>query len=266
MQTILIEESGLGRVADPVAGSGGFEALTEDIGAKAWALFQDMEKQGGLYAALLSGSFQSQVAERAADRNKRIGRRSLPLTGTSEFPNLAEAPVDVLAPFPSATSATSWPIALPRLEPTRDAMPFEALRDRSDTLLATTGQRPGIFLASLGTAADFTARAMFAKGLFEAGGIEAIGNDGFANETDLAAAFAASGARIACLCSSDAVYAERAVAAAAALQAAGVQKLWLAGRPGSLQAEWNAAGIADFIFAGCDAVAALTLAQDVASA
>ena len=160
----------------------------------------------------------------------------------------------------------SWPIAFPRLVARRDAQAFEDLRDKSDALLASTGRRPRIFLANLGSAAEFTARAMFARSLFESGGVETIGNEGFESDADLSAAFAASGASLACLCSSDAVYAERAVPAARALQAAGARKLWLARRPGSLQAEWNAAGVEDFIFAGCDAIAVLTLAQDAASA
>ena len=47
-------------------------------------------------------------------------------------------------------------------------------------MLAQTGARPKIFLANLGKPADFTARATFAKNFFEAGGIEAVTNDGFA--------------------------------------------------------------------------------------
>ena len=266
MQTILIEEAGLGRVADPVAGAGGFESLTDEISDKAWALFQDMEKAGGLYDALATGAFQSKVGDCATERARRIAKRSLPLTGTSEFPNLAEAPVEVLAPLPVIAPAMSWPIAFPRLVARRDAQAFEDLRDKSDALLASTGRRPRIFLANLGSAAEFTARAMFARSLFESGGVETIGNEGFESDADLSAAFAASGASLACLCSSDAVYAERAVPAARALQAAGARKLWLARRPGSLQAEWNAAGVEDFIFAGCDAIAVLMLAQDAASA
>ena len=265
-QTILIEESGLGRVADPVAGAGGFEALTDEIGQAAWGLLQQIENEGGLFASLEKGALQGRIAETAAARAKRISRRALPLTGTSEFPNLAEAPVEVLAPLSDASAAMEWPIKVPPLVATRDGLAFEALRDRSDAVLASKGSRPKLFLANLGTAADFTARAMFAKSLFEAGGIEALTNEGFADDALLASAFVASGAKVACLCSSDALYGERALAAARALKAAGATRLWLAGRPGASQAEWNAAGINDFIFAGCDAITMLTTALDAASA
>jgi len=143
------------------------------------------------------------------------------------------------------------------LPPMRLAAPFEALRDKSDTRLKRDGARPKIFLANLGTAADFTARASFAKSFFETGGIEAIDTQGFADPAALATAFRASGAAIACLCSSDKAYAEHAVAAAKALQAAGARHIYLAGRPGEQEAALREAGIGDFIFAGGDALAML---------
>src|SRR5581483_1887496 len=110
---------------------------------------------------------------------------------------------------------------------------------------------------NLGTAAEFTARATFAKSFFETGGIEAVDNEGFADPAALAAAFKASGAALVCLCSTDKAYASHAVAAAGALQAAGARHIYLAGRPGEQEASYRSAGIGDFIFAGCDALATL---------
>jgi len=134
---------------------------------------------------------------------------------------------------------------------------FEALRDKSDTRLKSTGARVKIFLANLGTPADFTARATFAKSFFETGGIEALDTQGFSDPAALAAAFKASGAAVACLCSSGKVYAAQAGAAAKALQAAGATHIYLAGRPGEQEAGLRAAGVGDFIFAGGDALAML---------
>ena len=139
----------------------------------------------------------------------------------------------------------------------RLAAPFEALRDKSDAMLKGSGARPKVFLANLGTPADFTARATFAKSFFETGGIEAVDTEGFADPAALAAAFKASGAAMACLCSSDKVYAGQAAAAAKALQAAGARHIYLAGRPGEQEAALRAAGVSDFIFAGGDALATL---------
>ncbi len=144
----------------------------------------------------------------------------------------------------------------------RLAEPFERLRDRSDAQLKSSGKRPSVFLANLGSPADFTARATFARSFFEAGGIAAIEGQGSlkagsSEATALAAAFKASGAPLACLCSSDKVYASDAIAAAKALHAAGARHIYLAGRPGEQEADLRGAGISGFVFAGSDALAML---------
>jgi methylmalonyl-CoA mutase len=144
----------------------------------------------------------------------------------------------------------------------RLAEPFETLRDKSDPILAKSGARPKVFLANLGKVADFTARAMFAKNFYEAGGIEALGNDGFKDQAAMIAAFKASGAKLACLCSSDAVYALQAAEAAKALTAAGAT-VHLAGRPGENEQNWRQAGVNSFIFVGCDVVSTLQAAHDI---
>ena len=76
------------------------------------------------------------------------------------------------------------------------------------------------------------------------------------------AAFKASGAKLACLCSSDQIYAREAVAAAQALRREGAS-VWLAGRPAALERELTQAGVCDFIFVGCDALAALRRVHDL---
>ena len=83
--------------------------------------------------------------------------------------------------------------------------------------LPKTGARPKVFLANLGKLSDFTARATFAKNFYEAGGIEAVTNDGFKSQADMVAAFKASSAKLACLCSSDKVYGSEAPGAVKAL-------------------------------------------------
>ena len=119
-----------------------------------------------------------------------------------------------------------------------------------------------MFLANLGTPTDFTARATFAKSFFEAGGIEAIDGPGFADPGELALAFTASGAQLACLCSSDKVYAERAEISAQALQQVGARHIYLAGLPSQSEAAFRRAGICSFIHVGCDALATLNAAYN----
>ncbi len=257
-QLVLLEESNLARVADPAAGSGGIETLTRELCEAAWSLFQETEKAGGIFAALEQNLVQRKVAATRKAREANIAKRRDVLTGASEFPNLHEVGVAVLdaTPIPLASYGEAK-FKFDALPPMRLAAPFEALRDKSDATLKKSGARPKIFLANLGTAAEFTARAAFARSFFETGGIEAIDSGGFSDPAALAAAFSTSGAAMACLCSSDKVYAGHAAAAAKALQAAGARHIYLAGRPGDQEPALRAAGVGDFIFAGGDALATL---------
>ena len=257
-QLILLEEANLWRVADPAAGAGGFEALTDALAEQAWELFQEIEREGGLPASLGAGAFQGRIAVTRAERDRSLARRKDALTGVSEFPDLREGDVGVLLPLPATADGAEEPLALPSR---RAAEPFERLRDASDAVLARTGARPKVFLANLGPIAAFTARATFAKNLFEAGGIEAVSNDGFGSHEELAEAFRSSGAALSCLCSSDEIYATQAATAAEALKAAGVRRLYLAGRPGPLQEPLDRAGVDEYVFAGCDALKALEAAH-----
>jgi methylmalonyl-CoA mutase len=257
-QLVLLEESNLAKVSDPAAGSGGIEMLTKQLCEAAWALFQEIEKAGGLFASLEQNLIQRKVAATRAVREANIAKRRGVLTGASEFPDLHEDSAAVLDAKPVALAPYGdAKFKFDALPPMRLAAPFEALRDKSDSELKSSGARPKIFLANLGTPADFTARATFAKSFFETGGIEAIDTQGFTDPAALAAAFKASGAAMACLCSSGKTYAGHAEAAAKALQAAGARHIYLAGRPGGAEAALRAAGVGDFIFAGGDALATL---------
>jgi methylmalonyl-CoA mutase len=257
-QLVLLEESNLAKVSDPAAGAGGIETLTQQLCEAAWALFQEIEKAGGAFAALEQNLIQRKVVATRTMREQDIVSRKEVLTGATEFPNLHEAQVAVLEAKPIVLPPYGEAkLSFDALPPMRLAAPFERLRDRSDRILKEKGGRPKIFLANLGTPADFTARATFAKSFFEIGGIEAIDTEGFTDAAALAAAFKSSGAALACLCSRDKIYAEQAVAAARALQAAGAKHIYLAGRPGEQEAGFRSAGVQDFVFAGVDAVAVL---------
>ncbi len=258
-QLVLLEESNLARVADPAAGAGALEAITGQMCHAAWSAFQQIEDAGGAWAALERGLIQQDVAAVRAERENAIARRTDILTGTNEYPDINEVVPAVLdvAPVtpPQDRAATIKAAALPRI---RLAEPFEQLRDASDRILAQTGARPRIFLATLGKLADYGGRANFAKNFFEAGGIAAVEREG----TTLAA-FAASGAKLACLCGADETYAGEAEATAVALKAAGARHIYLAGRAGALEQALRKAGIGTFIHAGCDALATLRAAYQV---
>jgi methylmalonyl-CoA mutase len=264
-QLILIEEAHLANVADPAAGSGAVEDVTDQLCQTAWALFREIEAAGGIAAALESGLIQGYVAAVRAKRAAALAQRRDALTGVSVFPNLheAEVAVEVVAEHKHSPPPQSGkPPMFAPLPAIRLAEPFEALRDASDRWLATTGARPKIFLANLGTPADFSARATFAKNFFEAGGIEPVGGESL-DAPALAAAVKTADTALVCLCSTDKVYEKQAAAVAEALKAAGARHIYLAGRPGEREAKWRAAGVQSFIYEGCDALATLKGAYDI---
>ena len=105
--------------------------------------------------------------------------------------------------------------------------------------------------------AEHNRRSTWAWNLLAAGGIEGLTSDGYKNAAEAAAAFKKSGARVACICSSDAVYAAQAKDTAKALKVAGASRVLLAGKPGEDEAALRAAGVDGFLQAGQDAIAAL---------
>ncbi|WP_422038142.1 methylmalonyl-CoA mutase family protein [Roseibium sp.] len=293
-QAILQEESSLAKVLDPAAGAGAIEDRTERLSETAWGFFQKIEAVGGLAEALDKGFVQDTIAKARAERSKDVARRKRPVTGVSEFPNLAEKPVSVLtagAPARSGGTAVdmttlpetgsglwsralkqaflegkcapdlSGPASATGLSVARLSEPFEALRDMSVRFEKQTGKQPAVFLATLGSPAQFAARATWSTNAFAAGGFKAIEAGEVASLADLAAAYTKSGASLACLVSSDGVYETMAVEAAAALKAAGARHLFLAGRPGELETGLKNAGVDSFLFAGADLLALLTEAH-----
>jgi methylmalonyl-CoA mutase len=264
-QAILLDESNMAKVIDPAGGSWYVERLTDQLARAAWDWFQRAERAGGQHAALRSGWVAEHVARNWAKRTADLASRREAVTGVSEFPHLAEQPL-VRDPAPARPRG-----GLPRV---RRSAGYESLRSRSDVLLAVTGARPRIALVALGSAAVHTRRSTFAANLFQAGGIETVliegglseaaggGATGSPDVAALAGSFAASGARVACICSSDALYAACAEDTAAALKAAGALWVVLAGPPGDRREAYQQAGVDAFVYAGCDALTALTAVLD----
>lgn len=256
VQVILIEESHLARVIDPAGGSWFVERLTDDLAHRAWERFQQIEDAGGMAAALTMGLVQDWLATTRSGRGERIAHRRQPITGVSEFPNLADT-------APAPTQMSVGPTPFPAVAPHHYADPFERLRDRSAAHTESTGAPPTVFLATLGPLAEHTARASFATNLFAAGGVPAV-NSGTVTAESVADAFAASGASLACICGSDSRYADEAVAVAEALRAAVPARLYLAGSPGDLREQLASAGVEEYVIAGGNAVELLDRALTTA--
>lgn len=240
IQHLLIDESGINRLVDPGAGSGFVESLTQRLVSAGWVAFQQIEAEGGMAASLASGRVEQVINESWEARLGRLANRKEPVTGVSEFP-AADA----------ATAGVEYDAGFPLRRP---AAPFETLRDAADQ-----AGNARIHLAALGSLADHTARSTWITNFLAVGGLAIDGGetDGASSPIEAVASFEASDATVAVICSSDAVYAERAAATAAALKDAGAAFIALAGHPGDLRAELEAAGVDAFFHVGVDVLAAL---------
>ena len=243
-QTILQAESNMWRVLDPAGGSWYVESLTEQLAERAWAEIRSVEATGGIVEAVMAGRIHDSIAEVLAERRRAVATRRRPLTGLSEFPNVAEPVPPRLDATRSEHGPAFAPLALVRL-----SEDFENQRARADAHTSSRGGRPRIYLATLGTPADHTARLTFAKNLFEVAGIETVSGD--------VDQYRSAESPFVCLCSSDSIYKERAAEAAASLRAAGATRVYLAGR------RLDVPGVDEEVGMGTDVLDVLTRALDL---
>lgn len=96
MQLILADESHLGFVADPAAGSGGMEALTDRLCETAWDEFRRIEQEGGVMQSLVDGKLQARISTSRETREAAFRGGERKIIGTSLYPMKEERPVRVL--------------------------------------------------------------------------------------------------------------------------------------------------------------------------
>ncbi|MBS0189066.1 MAG: acyl-CoA mutase large subunit family protein [Planctomycetes bacterium] len=306
-QHILQLESHLHRVGDAGGGSWYIESLTDSLANKAWEIFQQIERLGGIRACLESGWVRREIDAAAAPRARNLMTRKDGVLGVSEFARVGEQKPEIeridraelarnarkrlagrhtakLAPPPTGKGTggiPDWAVAaagsgatlgslhraLTTHAPTflaaplalhTFAEPFEHLREASDQYFIQYGNRPRVFIASLGSPARHLPRTNFARNFCEAGGFEVIGSDEGGSGEDAVQRFRESGAAIAIIASDDATYVDALPTVAPSLHAAGARTVILAGNPGAKEAELRRIGIDRFIFVKCNVVQTLT--------
>ncbi len=198
--SLLISESHVAHVADPAGGSYAVEKLTDDLAHAAWAELARIEADG-------LEALDVRIAEVVAERDAQVAHRTRPITGLSEFPHLGEK-LPERAAYPTPPDVRRYGAA------------FEELR-------GAPAERP-VFLATMGSVAQHTARATFAANLLAAGGVKAEPAGATAGVEELVAAY--DGQRVVCLAGTDAAYSEWGAQAVRALRDAGASWVILAGR------------------------------------
>jgi methylmalonyl-CoA mutase len=104
-------------VIDPAGGSWYVERHTDELAHAGWAAFQEVEKAGGIAAALDAGLVEERITATRDARTARLDAGEEAITGVTVFPNKDEKPL-TRKPEPAVPSG-----GLPRV---RYAEPFEA--------------------------------------------------------------------------------------------------------------------------------------------
>ncbi|MTK53520.1 methylmalonyl-CoA mutase [Paludibacter sp.] len=95
-QIYIQEETSICKQIDPWAGSYYVEALTNDLAQKAWDRIQEIEKLGGMAAAIETGVPKMRIEEAAARTQARIDSGNQIIVGVNRFRLEKEAPIDIL--------------------------------------------------------------------------------------------------------------------------------------------------------------------------
>ncbi len=95
-QIYIQQETDICREVDPWAGSYYVESLTNELAEKAWALIEEVEKLGGMAAAIETGIPKMRIEEASARTQARIDSGQQTIVGTNKYRLEKEDPLDIL--------------------------------------------------------------------------------------------------------------------------------------------------------------------------
>ncbi|HEY8213935.1 MAG TPA: methylmalonyl-CoA mutase family protein, partial [Methylocystis sp.] len=95
-QIVLQQESGTTRIIDPWGGSYYVEKLTAELAEAAWAHIQEIEKMGGMAAAIAQGLPKQRIEEVAAKTQARIDTGQQVVVGVNKYRPLTDVAPEVL--------------------------------------------------------------------------------------------------------------------------------------------------------------------------
>jgi methylmalonyl-CoA mutase N-terminal domain/subunit len=84
-QQILMWESGMRDVADPLGGSYFIERLTDDIEREAWGIYEELEAAGGYRHGIETGEIKRNIDNASYELKKLINSGELPVVGVNRY-------------------------------------------------------------------------------------------------------------------------------------------------------------------------------------
>ena len=187
IQHLLKYESYLNQVADPAGGAYYVEQITDQLCEAAWAMFQQIEKIGGMIKAVDSGLIKSLLADAKETVKEELAFRRKIVVGVNHFPGVEKS-----------------------IPPTDDTVPnigedFEAIRRKVD-FQEEKGGRPVAFLFTFGNLKMRNTRLQFAQNLLATAGLGIQTNSLAEDRTQSLAELTDSKAEVIILCASDEDY------------------------------------------------------------
>jgi methylmalonyl-CoA mutase len=182
-QLILQEESHVTHTADPLAGSHYVEALTDELGEKAWGLIQEVEAMGGMTKAIEAGLPKMRIEESAARRQAAIDSGEETIVGVNKYEPDQNEPLDIL----SIDNTEVRKAQIARLEKLRNTRDSAAVNKALDAL--TEGAKSDANLLAL--AVDAVSQGATVGEVSDA--LEAVFGRHTANPKTVAGVYAAAG-------------------------------------------------------------------------
>ncbi|MCX6271227.1 MAG: methylmalonyl-CoA mutase family protein, partial [Bacteroidetes bacterium] len=255
-QIILQEESYLGKIIDPGAGSYYIEKLTDALAARAWELFRQAEEKGGFVESMKLGLIQDEVERTRLQKETDIVGRKTFVLGTNQYPNQEEKMAGKISRTGTTPQIHSFcrPLII-----SRGSEKLENIRLATEKHVLSGNKTPDVFLFTIGNLAMRKARASFSSNFFGCAGYHIIDNTGFSGVEEGIQACLEVSPGIVVICSSDEEYPDLVPAICQGLKTAGFSGvIVLAGYPKDILDHLRSAGIDEFIHVRTNLVEALT--------
>jgi methylmalonyl-CoA mutase len=245
-QIILQQESYLGKMVDPSAGSYYIEKLTDEIARLTWEVFKETEAAGGFINCFKQNRIQDSIEKVSLQKLNDISNRKITVLGVNQYPNLNEGMLDKIILREDGTGKDQPGIKV--IKPSRGAGDLELIRLATERHVKLTAQRPEVFLFNTGNLAMRKARATFSSNFFGCAGYHIIDNPGFADISEGIRSCLQVNPSITVICSSDEEYPAIVPAICNGLKSNGYKGiLVLAGYPKEIIDQLREAGIDEFI-------------------
>ena len=228
------------------------ETRIEPAPVDAWAVQSERTTALKQYRASANTASKQTALDTLAQGGEVVASAIQAALAGATLGEIAQAARTTAKPGPTATAVHAH----------RGAQAFEALRQAAESYIARTGQRPVVFLATMGPLTQHKARADFATAFLGVGGFETIYPAGFSTPDAAAEAALGSGAKAVVICSTDPTYPEIVPSLVEKLKKASPDlTVLLAGYPADQVEAFKAAGVDDFIHLAANCQALLSTLQ-----